>query len=306
MSNQVAVRALQSQRKKDLIKLAKGLAFCSPWIIGFVVFGLIPVILSFYYSFTNYSILQPPTWVGLQNYGRLFSSDRLFWLSLWNTLYYTVFANLFGIVLALSMAMLLNMNVRGLTVYRTIYYVPVIVPIVATSIIWIQLFNPQYGVFTHLLGAVGIPPIPWLTDPMWAKPSLIIMSVWSIGNAVVIFLAGLQDVPKEMLEAAELDGANSWQKIRSVTIPMISPVIFFNLVVGLIGGFQVFTQSYIMTRGGPADATLFYVLYLYNSGFAYFKMGYASALAWILFLVIMVSSLLVFRSSSRWVHYGGE
>lgn len=197
------------------------------------------------------------------------------------------------------MAMLLNMRVRGFTIYRTIYYVPVIVPIVASSIIWIQLFNSQYGVLTRLLGLIGIPPIPWLTDLAWAKPSLILMSLWSIGNAVVIFLAGLQNVPKEMLEAAELDGASGFQRIFYVTILMISPVIFFNLVVGLIGGFQVFIQSYVMTSGGPADATLFYLLYLYNSAFKYFKMGYASALAWILFGLIMATSLLVFRSSSR-------
>ncbi len=296
---------LTPQRRKQLTRLAKALAFCSPWLAGFLAFNLVPIALSFYYSFTNYSILQAPRWVGLQNYGQLLTEDRLFWLSLGNTLYYVVFSNLIGGLLALILAMLLNMKIRGLTVYRTIFYVPVIVPIVASSVIWLQLFNPQYGVLTFILKAFGIPPVPWLTDPAWSKPSLILMSLWSIGNAVVIFLAGLQDVPQEMLEAAELDGASSFQKIRFVTVPMISPVIFFNMIIGLIGGFQVFSQSYIMTRGGPADSTLFYVLYLYNSAFQFLKMGYASGLAWILFVLILGASLLVFRSSSRWVYYAG-
>ena len=295
-----------STRGKDFIKLAKGLAFCSPWIIGFLAFGILPIAASLYYSFTYYSILQPPRWVGVENYYNLLMEDKLFWVALWNTLYFTFFSNLIGGLLALSAAMLLNMRVRGLTVYRTIYYVPVIVPIVASSVIWIQLFNPQYGVLTRLLGLVGIPPVPWLTDPTWAKPSLIIMSLWSIGNSIVIFLAGLQDVPLEMLEAADLDGASGLQKIIHITMPMISPVIFFNLVIGLIGGFQIFTQAYIMTRGGPADSTLFYVLYLYNSAFQYFKMGYASALAWILFIIIMITSFLIFKSSSLWVHYSRQ
>jgi len=296
---------LSAHQCKQLRRLAKGLAFCSPWIAGFVAFGIVPIVLSFYYSFTSYSVLQSPRWVGLQNYSQLVTEDRLFWLSLGNTLYYVVYSNLIGGLLALTLAMLLNMKVRGLAIYRTIYYVPVIVPVVASSIIWLQLFNPQYGVLTFILKSVGIPPIPWLTDPAWSKPSLILMSLWSIGNAVIIFLAGLQDVPQEMLEAAELDGASSLEKIRFITIPMISPVIFFNLVIGLIGGFQVFSQAYIMTRGGPADSTLFYVLYLYNNAFQFLKMGYASGMAWILFILILGTSLLVFRSSSRWVYYAG-
>jgi multiple sugar transport system permease protein len=297
--------SISTQQRKQLGRLAKGLAFCSPWIVGFLLFGIVPIIMSFYYSFTNYSILQSPRWVGLQNYRQLVTDDRLFWLSLGNTLYYVVFSNLIGGLLALTLAMLLNMKVRGLTVYRTIYYMPVIVPTVASSIIWLQLFNPQYGVLTFILKFFGIPPIPWLTDPAWSKPSLILMSFWAMGNAVVIFLAGLQDVPQEMLEAAALDGASAFQKIRFVTIPMISPVIFFNLVIGLIGGFQVFSQAYIMTRGGPADSTLFYVLYLYNSAFQFLKMGYASGMAWILFVLILGASLLAFRSSSRWIYYAG-
>jgi multiple sugar transport system permease protein len=301
----VAVRK-RSHRHRKLRQLSKGLAFCSPWIIGFLAFGVVPIIASFYYSFTLYSILQPPRWIGLDNYITMFTDDRLFWLALGNTLYYAILANLIGGILALTLAMLLNMKVRGLSIYRTVFYVPVIVPIVASSIIWLWLFNPQYGILNFVFSALGIGPIPWLTDPAWSKNSLILMSLWSIGNAVVIFLAGLQDIPVELLEAAELDGAGGFQKIRFVTIPMISPVILFNLVIGLIGGFQVFTQAYVMTNGGPADSTLFYALYLYQNAFQFFKMGYASGLAWILFVIILIFSLLLFKSSSRWVHYAGQ
>jgi multiple sugar transport system permease protein len=277
-----------------------------PWLIGFLAFSLLPMFSSLYFSFTRYSVLQPPRWAGLQNYTKLLFDDRLFWLSLGNTLYYTIVANLAGGVVALSLAMLLNMRVKGLAIYRTIYYIPVVVPIVATSVIWLWLFNPQYGLLNYILEPLGIPPIPWLTDPAWAKNSLILMSLWSIGNTVVIFLAGLQDVPEELYEAAELDGASGLQKIWFVSVPMISPVLFYNLVMGMIGGMQTFAQSYVMTQGGPADSTLFYALYLYNRAFRDFKMGYASALAWLLFLLIVLASLGLFKSSSRWVYYAGK
>jgi multiple sugar transport system permease protein len=292
--------------RRELIRLAKALAFCSPWILGFLAFGILPIIASLYFSFTDYSVLQPPRWAGLSNYIKLLTDDRLFWVSLGNTLYYTIIANLVGGTLAITLAILLNMNVRGLAIYRTVYYIPVIVPTVASSVIWLWLFNPQYGILNYLLHLFGIRPIPWLTDPRWAKNALILMSLWSVGNAVVIFLAGLQDIPKELYEAAELDGASAWQKIKHVTIPMITSVIFFNLVIGLIGGFQVFTQAYVMTSGGPADSTRFYALYLYENAFQFFKMGYASGMAWILFLIILFSSLLVFKSSSLWVYYAGR
>jgi multiple sugar transport system permease protein len=298
--------ALRSARNRDIRRVLKGLAFCSPWIIGFIAFQVIPIVASLYFSFTNYSILQAPVWTGVDNYVQLLTSDGQFLTALGNTLYYTIGANLIGGTVALTLAMLLNMKVRGLSIYRTIFYVPVVVPIVASSIIWLYLLNPQIGVITIILRAVGIAPIPWLTDPGWAKPSLILMSLWSIGNAVVIFLAGLQDIPVELLEAAELDGASGFQQIMSIKIPMISSVVFFNLVIGLIGSFQVFSQAYVMTNGGPADSTLFYALYLYRSAFQYFKMGYASALAWILFVIIMGTSALVFRSTDRWVYYAGK
>lgn len=293
------------QTRRELARIATGLAFCSPWLIGFLAFGLIPIAASFYFSLTDYSVLRAPVFTGLDNYTGLLG-DNLFWVSLGNTLYYTVVGNLVGGIVAISLALLLNMQVRGLAVYRTVYYVPVIVPTVASSIIWLWLFNPQYGLFNHLLAASGVPSIPWLTDPRWSKNALILMSLWSIGNAVVIFLAALQDVPRDLYEAAQLDGASGFRQIASVTLPLISPVIFFNLVIGLIGGFQVFTQAYVMTGGGPADSTLFYALYLYQNAFQFFKMGYASAQAWILFLIILAVSLLLFKTSSRWVYYAGR
>lgn len=297
---------LDPRTRREWLRTAQGLLFCSPWILGFLLFGVLPILASFYFSFTDYSVLQPPRWTGLRNYTRLLTDDRLFWLSLGNTLYYTVVSNLVGGTVALTLAMFLNMKVRGLAFYRTVYYVPVIVPTVASSVIWLWLFNPQYGLLNYILHPFGIPPIPWLTDPAWSKNALILMSLWSIGNTVVIFLAGLQDIPEELYEAAELDGASSFQKIRYVSIPMISPVIFYNLIIGLIGSFQVFTQSYVMTGGGPADSTLFYALYLYRNAFQYFKMGYAAGMAWILFILILVTTLALFKSSSRWVYYAGH
>jgi multiple sugar transport system permease protein len=302
----VPIIKLDRQARRELTGVARGLAFCSPWIIGFLAFSILPMLSSLYFSFTHYSVLRPPRWTGVDNYVRLLTDDRLFWLSLANTLYYTIVGNLVGGTVALVLAMLLNMKVRGLAIYRAVYYIPVVVPIVASSVIWLWLFNPQYGLLNYLLDPLGIPPIPWLTDPRWAKNSLILMSLWSIGNTVVIFLAGLQDVPVELYEAAELDGASGIGKVRFVSIPMISPVIFYNLIIGTIGGLQTFAQSYVMTQGGPADSTLFYALYLYNSAFRDFKMGYASGMAWILFVLIMIISLVLFKSSSRWVYYAGR
>ncbi len=297
---------LHSRREREVRKVLKGLAFISPWLIGFFAFGVLPILASFYFSLTTYSVLQAPRWTGLDNYVHLLANDRLFRVSLGNTLYYTFFSNLIGGFVALFLAMLLNMNVRFLSLYRTVFYVPVVVPTVASAIIWLWLFNPQYGIFNFILSVFGVRPIPWLTSPEWSKPSLVLMSLWSVGNAIVIFLAALQDIPRELMEAAELDGASAWQKVWRIQIPLISSVIFFNLVIGLIGSFQVFSQAYVMTGGGPADSTLFYALYLYQNAFEFLKMGYASAQAWILFIIILFVSLLVFKSSNRWVYYAGR
>jgi multiple sugar transport system permease protein len=284
-----------------------GLLFASPWIVGFLGFTVYPVILSFYYSLNVYTTFgQSMQWVGLTNYVELLTQDDLFWLSLYNTLYMVVVGIPFHILLALLLALLLNMNLRGVSIYRTVFYLPTIVPIVATSILWLWVFNPEYGLVNAVLGELGIHGPGWLTDPDLAKPSLILMGAWTIGGTLVIFLAGLQDIPRQLYEAAMIDGAGTLHQVRHITLPMLSAVIFFNVVVGVIGGFQIFTQAYIMTHGGPLDATLFYALYLYQNAFKYFKMPYASAMAWILFLVVIAATLIVFRSSARLVYYEGE
>jgi multiple sugar transport system permease protein len=293
--------------RQERRRLGMGLLFASPWIVGFLAFTVYPVILSFYYSLNVYTTFgQPMHWVGLANYIELLTQDDLFWVSLYNTLYMVVIGIPFHIMLAILLAMLLNMNLRGVSIYRTIFYLPTIVPIVATSVLWMWVLNPEYGLVNAALGELGIHGPGWLTDPELAKPSLILMGVWTIGGTLVIFLAGLQDIPRQLYDAAMIDGAGTLHQVRHITLPMLSAVIFFNVVVGVIGGFQIFTQAFIMTNGGPLDATLFYALYLYQNAFKYFKMPYASAMAWILFLIVIVATLVLFRSSARLVYYEGE
>jgi multiple sugar transport system permease protein len=289
----------------DLRRLPIGLLFISPWLVHFLLLNAYPMVASFYYSLTAYSVLRPPVFIGLENYAVLFTDDPRFTTALYNTVYYTVGAVGVGTVAAIGMALLLNLRVRGQAFYRTVFYLPSVTPIVAASIVWLWFLNPQYGVMTSILGFFGLPSVGWLSDPAWAKPSLVLLSIWGVGNAVVIYLAGLQDVPRELYEAAEMDGANPWRKLWHVTLPMLSPVILFNVVVGMIGAFQTFAQVYILTQGGPADSTLLYAYYLYVSAFQYFKMGYASAMAWIMFVLVLVATIIIFRASGRFVHYGG-
>jgi multiple sugar transport system permease protein len=285
--------------------VTSGLLFVSPWIIGFIFLTLVPFVLSLYYSFTDYDVVAAPAWVGVLNYVRLFQ-DPIFWKSIYNTMYYTIISVPLSIIFGVALALLLNLKIKGMAFYRTVFYLPSIVPIVASSILWLWLFDPQFGLVNGLLEAIGIPGPGWLVDPAWSKPALIVMGLWGVGSAMIIYLAGLQDIPNEMYESAELDGAVWWQKIVYITIPMLTPVIFFNLIMGLIGSFQYFTQAYIVTSGGPNDSTLFYSLYLYRNAFSYFHMGYASAMAWILFMIIMAATMIVFKSSARWVFYGGD
>ncbi|MBW7453026.1 sugar ABC transporter permease [Paenibacillus sepulcri] len=285
--------------------VVNGMLFVSPWVIGFIALTMVPFVLSLYYSFTTYDVVAAPDWTGIQNYVQLMK-DPIFWTSIYNTLFYTVFSVPLSIVIGVALALLLNLKIRGMAFYRTIFYLPSIVPLVASSILWLWLFDPQFGLINSMLEAIGIRGPGWLVDPAWSKPALIVMGLWGIGGAMIIYLAGLQDIPQEMYESAELDGAVWWHKIVYITLPMLTPVIFFNLIMGLIGSFQYFTQAYIVTSGGPNDSTLFYSLYLYNNAFSYFHMGYASAMAWILFLLIMAATLIVFKSSARWVFYGGD
>jgi multiple sugar transport system permease protein len=290
--------------------LAAGLLFASPWIVGFCLFTIYPLASSLYYSFTNYDILQPPRWIGLDNYHTLLTGDSLIWTSLGNTFYYMILVVPLSTVLGIAMAMLLNMNVRGMAIYRTIYYLPTIVPAVASTLLWLWLLDPTHGVFNIVLGHLGLPTLGWFSDPNWSKPGLILISLWGFGQSVVIYLAGLQGVPQHLYEAAMIDGAGWWSKTRHVTLPMLSPVIFFNVVIGLIGSFTYFTQAFVVGNatggvGAPLNSTLFYALYLWQNAFQYLYMGYASAMAWVLVVIILICTLLIFRSSGRWVYYEG-
>ena len=283
-----------------------GYIFISPWLLGFLMFVVIPIIASLYLSFTNYELFKSGTsWVGLKNYMELLTQDRLFWKSLYNTIYFTVFSVPLGIAVALILALLLNRKLFGITIYRTIFYLPAVTSGVALSLLWVWLFEPNYGLINVILGKIGVQGPGWISDLLWAKPALILMSLWGIGGIMVILLAGLQGVPEQLYEAAELDGANWWQKFVHVTFPMISPVIFFNLIMGVIGAFQYFTQAYVMTGGGPVDSTLFYVLYLFRQGFLLLRMGYASAMAWILVIITLILTIVQFKLASSWVYYEG-
>lgn len=292
------------RRQRDQLN---GLLFASPWLIGLAVFTAYPIVASLYYSFCSYDAIRPPRWVGIENYRVLFTNDDLFWKSLNNTLYMVVVGLPIGLLAALAIALLLNQKLKGMAFYRTVFYLPSITPIVATSILWLWLLNPEMGLVNMGLNHLGIANPPgWLVDPAWAKPALILMGLWGAGGGMVIYLAALQDVPVALYEAAEIDGAGRLSQFRHVTLPMLSPVILFNLIMGLIGTFQYFTQVYVMTGGGPQDSTMFYALHLFNRAFMDFKMGYASAMAWVLFVITLACAILVFRSSARWVYYAGD
>lgn len=281
-----------------------GLLFASPWLAGFLVFLAYPLVASIYFSFCDYSVLKAPVWIGLDNY-RSLVGDELFWTALKNTLLYAAIALPAGMATSLILAMLLNAKVRGMPVYRTIFFIPSLVPQVSLAVLWLWVLNGEHGVLNAVLAKVGITGPNWLSDPAWSKPAMVVMSVWGVGNAVLIYLAGLQDVPQQLIEAADLDGASGWQKTRNVTIPMISPVILFNGVMGLIGTLQVFAVPFIMFPGGtPARSTYFYTMYLFDNAFKYQKMGYASAMGWIMFVLVLVLTLVSLRLSERHVHYG--
>ncbi|MGD0091389.1 MAG: sugar ABC transporter permease [Planctomycetota bacterium] len=282
-----------------------GYAFISPWLAGFCIFTIFPFVASIYLSFCRYDIISPPVWVGFANYDELFRNDPRFWKALWNTIYYALAAVPLGIVTAFALALFLNLEVRGMSVYRTVFFLPSIVPAVASTMIFMWILNPQIGLINSLLRKVGIEGPAWLNDSHWAMHSLILMSLWGVGGAVITYLAGLKDIPVSLYEAAVVDGAGPWARTRHVTIPMMTPVIFFNLIMGIIGAFQTFTQAFIMTNGGPEDSTLFYALYLFYRAWRYLDMGYASAMAWVLFLLVTVVTALVFRTHRKWVHYGG-
>jgi multiple sugar transport system permease protein len=282
-----------------------GYLFISPWLVGFFVFILGPIVASFYLSLTDYQIVRAPTFVGLDNYRRMLDDD-LVWQALKVTSLYVAISTPLVLALSFGVAVLMNQKVRGVGVWRTIFYLPNLVPLVATTMLWLWIFNPQFGLLNLLLRRIGIEGPLWLRSSDWALPSLILMSLWSVGGPMLIYLAGLQGIPTELYDAVAVDGGGAWARFATITVPMMTPIIFYNLVLGLIAGFQVFAQPFIMTGGGPRYATLFYVLYLYQNAFQFFRMGYASALAWLLFLIILALTVVMFRWSAFWVYYEGD
>lgn len=283
----------------------EGWLFASPWIIGFLLWTLGPMLASLGLSFTEWDLLSPPQWVGLRNFEELFA-DTLVWKSLTVTTIYAIVSVPLHLIFGLGLAMLLNRPIRGVRIYRTLLYLPAVLSGVAVALLWRWLLSADFGMVNLLLSYIGIRGPSWLGDERWALMSLMLMSLWGVGAGTIIYLAGLQGIPSDLYEAAEVDGAQGWARFRHITLPMMTPVLFFQLVVGIIAALQTFTQAFIITNGGPNNATLFLLLYLYRNAFQYFRMGYASALAWVLFLYILVLTLIVFRWSAVWVYYEGE
>jgi len=280
-----------------------GLLFVLPWLLGLLIFTAYPVLASVYFSFTDYSITQTPNFVGLDNYRTMLFTDPAIWTAVGNSLYYALLSVPLGLVLSLALAVLLNTRSVGIGVYRTLFYLPSLVPPVASTIIFLILFQARAGLVNTLLGSAGLPQPAWFQDPAWAKPGLILLSLWGVGSATVIFLAGLQEVPTSLLDAASIDGAGAWQKFRHISLPLLSPVILFNLVMGVIYSFQVFSQALVVggTTGNPVESTLMFMVLIYRNAFRYFKMGYASAQAVVLFAVVLVVTLAIFRTARLWV-----
>ena len=308
-------QALRPDAKREAFA---GYLFASPWIFGFLLLTVGPVSASILLSFTEYDALNPAKFAGLDNYVYLTTKDPVFWKSLGNTAYMALAVPL-GMAVGLALAMLLSAETRGSAAYRTFFYLPAVVPVVASSILWVWVLNPNSGLLNTALQFVGLDGMAesaarrfgadglfWLQEESLAKPAIVLMGLWSAGSSMVIWLAGLKSVPKQLYEAAEIDGAGRIARFIRITLPMLTPYIFFNLVMGIIGAFQIFTQAYVMTEGGPADSTLFYVYYLFNNAFRYFRMGYASAMAWILFGIILILTLIQFKLAPRWVHYGSS
>lgn len=282
--------------------------YLSPWIIGFIVFVAGPLLASLYLSFTKYNVLRPPQWIGLDNFVYAFNKDELFLPSIWRSFYYALLSVPLAMIGSLLVAILLNQKLIAPTVWRTLYFLPTLTPLIAAALLWRWMLNPDVGLVNYLLEQVGIQGPGWLSSIRWAIPSLVIMGLWNSigGSRMIIFLAGLQDVPKELLESAEIDGAGSWAKFWNVTLPLITPTIFFNLVLGIIFALRTFEAAFISTAGGPARATWFISLHIYQSAFVSFDMGYASAMSWVFFVILFALTYLQFRLSGNWVFYAGE
>ena len=303
----MAVATVNRRRlsKGETRSLMTGLLFVSPWLLGFIIWTLYPLVSSIFYSFTRYDLVRPPIWIGLDNFKEIFTDDPRFWTVVYNTFFYVGISVPLGVIVAFLMASLLNTKLVLRSTFRAIFYVPSIVPTVCSAMVWLFIFNNQYGVINNLLRASGQPIIPFLSSIEWAKPSLILISLWAQGTAVVIFLAALQDVPRSLYEAATVDGANAFHRFWHITIPMCSPIILYNLVMSFIGAFQTFLMPYLLTNGGPMASTEFYAMNLYRQAFEFFRMGKASALAWIMAVVVAILTAALFRTSGSWVFYSG-
>ncbi len=289
-----------------------GVLFALPWLVGFLVFQLYPIAASGYYSFTEYSLFDSPTWIGLENYRELFADDR-FYQSIYNTLFMTVIGVPLGLALALVCALALNSPSRLQPLYRAVVYLPTVVPIVAATYLWRWLLNSQYGYVNLVLGKFGLTQPLWQEDPLWTKPALVLIGLWTVGGTTIIYLAALKEVPRSYYEAAEIDGAGWWRKFWNITWPAISPVTLFQLIIGVIASLQYFTQAYLFAQermntasGGPNDSLLMYGMYVFQNAFSYLDMGYASALAWILFMISLAMTLVILGFASKWVHYEGD
>ena len=294
--------AITARQRRNTIN---GLLFASPWILGFFAFTLGPIAAALYYSFTEFNIIQTPRWIGLGNFQAMLA-DELFWTSLYNTVYYAVFHIPLVMAAALGAALLTNQKLPGQTIFRTALFVPSVVSGVALAVVFAVIFAGDFGFLNKGLRLIGIAGPQWLGSPQWSKPAFVLMSLWGIGSGMVVYLAGLQAIPEHLYEAAAIDGAGRLRRFSHITLPMLTPTIFFRMITTVIGSFQIFTYAYVLTGGGPADSTLFYVLYLYRLGFEYFKMGYASAFAWVLFAVVLALTIVQFGLGRRWVHYEEE
>lgn len=297
-------KLLQRVKIKNKKQFALAMLFLSPWIIGFIVFGLYPMGMSFYYSLCRYDVLRIPQFIGLENYKDLFLNDTYFWISIWNTLIFTILRTPVSIIGSLLLAVLVNNAVKGVKLFRTIYFIPSIITGVSLSVLWMWMLNPQYGLVNIGLEFFGISGPLWLKSPDWSKPAMVLMGLWSIGGGrMLVFLAALQGIPKNLYESVEIDGGSWWAKFRHITLPMLSPVIFMWTILDVIFSLQVFTEAYVMTKGGPLNSTMFFNLYLYFKAFDDYSMGYASALAWVLLVITLLITLIQFKVSKRWVHY---
>jgi multiple sugar transport system permease protein len=301
-----------SRRTREIIS---AYLFVLPWILGMLIFMAYPVFASFYFSLTRYTVLNPPQYIGMENFTTMFTRDPLYWRAVWNTTYFTIFSVPLGLLVALCLALLLNTRSSGIGIYRTIYYLPGLMPTVATALVWYILLDPRWGLVNAGLGVFGVGPFGWLRSPDWAKPALIIISIWSsVGIPMLIFLAGLKEVPQSLIEAATIDGANAPQRLVRVILPLLTPTIFFNLIIGMINSFQVFALAFVAAAAGtggqvqdvgPLNSLLVYVIHIYRNGFRYYEMGYASALAVVLFVVLIGVTLILVRTAGSWVYYEG-